>query len=153
METKTKNKQMKVVSKGYTITCTSWENDGDNYNTKSIVVESKDKAEAIYKLCTILFKSENRSGSKGIGNPQDLDEDVQEKITNFFKKYPILLDEDQHRELIEIEDKEEEQDFYVDICAEWMYELLGGSEDYYCRVAEKTTVTYSEVDIFVEQIF
>jgi hypothetical protein len=146
-------KQIKVVSKGYTVTCTSWENDGDNYNTKSMVVESKDEAEAIYKMCTILFQSENRTNSKGIGNSNDLDSSVKGKIVKFFKQYPNLLDEDQHRELIEIEDEDEEEDFYSDICSNWAYELLGNSEYYYCRVAEKTTVTYSETDIFVNQIF
>jgi len=146
------NKQIKVVSKGYTITCTSWENDGDNYNTKSMVVESKDEAEAIYKMCTDLFCSEN-SKSKGIGNSNELDSSVKKRIIKFFKEYPSLLDADQYRELIEIEDEDDEEDFYSDVCSDWAYELLGSSEYYYCRVAEKTTVTYSETDIFVEQIF
>jgi hypothetical protein len=146
-------KQLKVVSKGYTITCTSWENDGDSYNTKSMIVDSEKMALALYKMCTVLFQSENRTNSKGIGNSNDLDATVKNKISKFLKEYPILLDEEQQRELIEIEDEDEEEDFYADVCSNWIYELLGGSEYYYCRVAEKTTVTYSPEDIFVEQIF
>ena len=54
--------QLKVVSKGYTVTCESWENDGDNYNTKSVIVQSKKTAEALYQMCKVLFKSENKRG-------------------------------------------------------------------------------------------
>lgn len=147
--------KLKVVCKGYTVTCTSWENDGDNYNTKSIIVDSEKKAEALYKMCNVLFKSENNKGS-GIGNSCDLDYSVKCKIADFFKQpgiLPILANEDILAELIEIEDEDEEQDFYVSMCDNWKYKLLGGSESYYCRVAEKTTVTYSPEDIFVEQIF
>lgn len=146
--------QLKVVSKGYTVTCESWENDGDNYNTKSVVVQSEKKAEALYQMCKVLFQSENRRGSKGIGNSCDVDDSIKEKIRDFMKQYPYLLDEEQVMELAECEgDEDEELDFYESICDDWKYELLGGSEFYYCRVAETTTVTYSPEDIFVEQIF
>jgi hypothetical protein len=146
------SKQLKVVSKGYTVTCTSWENDGDNYNTNSVVVEEKEMAEALYQMCKVLFQSEG-GRSKGIGNSCDRGYSVQTKIAEFIKQYPILMNEDQVRELIEIEDEEEELEFYEEICNHWKYELLGSSEYYYCRVAETTTVTYSPEDIFVEQIF
>ena len=145
--------QLKVVSKGYTVTCTSWENDGDNYNTNSVVVEKKEMAEALYQMCKVLFQSENGKHSKGIGNSCDGGYLVQTKIAEFIKQYPILMDEEQVRELIEIEDEDEELEFYEEICNHWKYELLGSSEYYYCRVASTTTVSYSPEDIFVEQIF
>ena len=144
-------KQLKVVSKGYTVTCTSWENDGDNYRTKSVVVENKKLAEALYQMCEVLFQSENNSGD-GLGNSSECDDDMRGMIADFIKKYPILMDENQHRELIEIEDEEEELEFYEQVCSNWIYKLLGNSEYYYCRVAETTTVSYSPEDIFVEQI-
>ena len=140
----------KVISKGYTLEVTSWENDGDNYNTNSIVVEKKEMAEALYQMCKVLFQSENAKNSKGIGNSSG-DNSVLSKIAEFIKQYPILMDEEQVRELIEIEDEDEELEFYEEICSNWKYKLLGSS-DYYCRVAETTTVTYSPEDIFVEQI-
>ena len=102
-------------------------------------------------MCEVLFQSENRKG-KGIGNSNDGDYGVQTKIAEFIKQYPILMNEDQVRELIEIEDEDEELEFYEEICNNWKYKLLGGSEYYYCRVAETTTVSYSPEDIFVEQI-
>ena len=145
--------QLKVVSKGYTVTCESWENDGDNYNTKSVIVQSKKTAEALYQMCKILFQSENKRG-QGIGNSSDVDDSIKEKIRNFMKQYPYLLNDEELMELAECEeDEEQELDFYESICNHWKYELLGGSEYYYCRVAETTTVTYSPEDIFVEQIF
>lgn len=150
--------QLKVVSKGYTVTCKSWENDGDNYNTKSILVQSEKKAEALYQMCKVLFQSENGRGSKGIGNSCDIyqrkieHDSIKEKIRDFMKQYPYLLDEEELTELAECEG-DEELDFYESICDHWKYELLGGSEYYYCRVAETTTVTYSPEDIFVQQIF
>ena len=145
-------KQLKVVSKGYTVTCTSWENDGDNYNTNSIVVQNKEMAEALYQMCEVLFQSENNSGT-GIGNSCDGDYSVQSKIADFMKQYPILLSEEQMMELSECEDDEDEElDFYESACSHWKGELLGSSEYYYCRVAETTTVSYSPEDIFVELI-
>ena len=154
-------KQLKVVSKGYTVTCKSWENDGDNYNTKSIVVKNKEMAEALYQMCKVLFQSKSRENSKGIGNSLDGSYSVQTKIAEFIKKYPILIDKEHAQKLIEIQDKDEELiddedeelEFYEECCNHWKYELLGSSEYYYCRVASTTTVTYSPEDIFVEQIF
>jgi hypothetical protein len=146
------SKQLKVVSKGYTVTCTSWENDGDNYNTNSVIVDSKEMAEALYQMCEVLFQSEG-GRSKGIGNSCDGGYSAQTKIAEFIKQYPILMNEDQVRELIEIEEEDEELEFYEEICNHWKYKLLGSSEYYYCRVAETTTVSYSPEDIFVEQIF
>jgi hypothetical protein len=143
--------KLKVVSKGYTITCESWEN--DNYRAKSVVTESKDLAVALYKMCDNLFSSENNKKSYSIGNSCDLDRSTKRKITNFFKQNPILLNEKQCSELKEIDEEEYDiDDFYANLCAEWIYKLLGGSEYYFCRVAESTTVTYSPEDIYVERI-
>ena len=143
--------QKKVISKGYTISVTSWENDGDNYNTQQITVDSLDMARAVSKMCTTLFLSEN-NGQGGIGNSCDLNSTIKYKISKFFKENPILINAEQHRELIEIEDEDEEEDFLVDICSDWAYQLLGNSEFYYCRVAESVSVTYSDRDIFLEEI-
>jgi hypothetical protein len=145
--------QLKVVSKGYTVTCESCENDGDYYNTKSVIVQSKKTAEALYQMCKILFQYETKRG-QGIGNSSDVDDSIKEKIRNFMKQYTYLLNDVELMELAECEeDEEEELDFYESICNHWKHELLGDSEYYYCRVAETTTVTYSPEDIFVEQIF
>ena len=37
-------KGKKIASKGYTLECVSWENDGDNYNTKTQIFSIYDYA-------------------------------------------------------------------------------------------------------------
>lgn len=131
----------KVVNKGYTITVTSWENDGDNYKTKSITVESKDKAAAIAKMCRTLFKSHN-NGEGGIGNMgEDERRDAKKLIVPFMKDNPVLYD---HKTL--------KDDELVDICMDINTNLMGYSEYYYSRVCESVIITFSDKDIEVEEV-
>jgi len=131
----------KVVSKGYTITVTSWENDGDNYNTLSLVEENKDKAKAIVEMCKTIFRSCN-NGDGGIGNMSEDDESsAAEVIIPFMKRHPILYDNK------ELTDKE-----LVNLCMKYNRELMGYSEWYYSRVFESCVVTYSDSDILTEEV-
>lgn len=142
----------KVISKGYTLEVTSWENDGDNYNTIFKTVDSKELAEALYKMCKILFASKNNGGG-GIGNSCDLTEKLKDKIMSFIEANPILVNSlKDENESFDDMDEDDKKDVYCDICSHWIYELLGGSEYYYCRVASKIDVTYSDKDIFMELI-
>lgn len=130
----------KVISKGYTITVVSWENDGDNYNTNTMVVDSIEIAETIYRMCTELFISR---GKGGIGNMGDRDERrANGLIIDFMKKHSILYNDD-----LVITD-----DDMVDICMDYNCELMGGSEYYYSRVMERCTIVYSPEDIYLEEI-
>ena len=123
--------KLKVVNKGYTITVTSWENDGDNYNTKEIVVDSLEEAKRIHFICTTLFESEG-DNDYAIGNSTEFD-DPDECIQNFIKEFPELnLTEDEVHKL--------------------SGNLLGYSDYYTFRVCESVVVTYSPEDIYVEQI-
>ena len=61
------NKKL-IVKKGYTLSVVSWENDADNYNTKTMTVETVEEAEAFYKLMQ-LCKSKNNGGL--LGNSHD----------------------------------------------------------------------------------
>lgn len=133
---------MIAVKKGYTIAVTSWENDGDNYRTKSITVDSKEKTEAIVKLCDTVFQScHNYKGFKGIGNMmEDEGEHAREIILPFMKANPVLCN------------GETNDDVLVEICENLKDELMGGSEWYYSRVCEKVIVTYSDKDIEVEEV-
>lgn len=132
-------KKVKAINKGYTITVTSWENDGDNSRTKSITVDSKELAKALKDLCNNVFIS----GKKGIGNFNDVEEEEAKKIViPYMKKHPELYTD------IKIED----DDHLYDICMEYAYELMGSSEWYICRVMESCMVTYSDKDIFLEEV-
>lgn len=133
---------IKVVNKGYTIKVVSWENDGDNYNTKTITVDTKEEAKAYYNLMKIC-RSKNQH-KNCVGNTYDGFSEKDEKIIiRCLKENPLVLKGE------DIEHVEDYQliDWFSDVC----YNLMGGSE-YSCRVMESCTVTYSPEDIYLEEI-
>ena len=134
----------KVISQGYTITVTSWENDGDNYNTQSITVDDIERAKAIGEMCNAIFKSAS-NGGKGIGNLSNSsggESKAKEIIIAFMEAHPILWESAEMPK-----DKK-----LVDICMDINYSLMGGSEYYYSRVMERCEITYSDDDIYLEEI-
>ena len=136
----------KVISKGYTITVVSWENDGDNYNTNSITVESKEMAEAYYNMMQLCRSKNNRiNGEIGLGNTSDgFNRRQRQAIISLFDNYPILL----HGTKID-EDEDDDLDY---LFMEISVDLLGSSEFYTCRVMESCTITYSPEDIYLETV-
>lgn len=136
----------KVINKGYTITVISWENDGDNYKTESITVDSKEKAKAYYDMMQLCKSKNNQPGGIiKLGNSHNKFSGAQrEVISEFLKENPLLLEGD------DVENADEDQ--LVDWFTELANELLGYSEDYICRVMESCTVTYSDKDIYLDEI-
>lgn len=135
----------KAIKKGYTLTCTSWENDGDNYRTKSMTVQNKDYAQAIKAMCESVFKSCN-NGDGGIGNCNDEcgNGTTTNIILDFVNKWPIV------KEQMESDNPTDEE--IVDFVMELNGELMGYSEWYYSRISESCIVTYSSTDIAVEEV-
>lgn len=137
----------KIISKGYTITVTSWENDADNYNTKSITVDTKEEAKMYYDMMQ-LFQSKNNQSKEVVklGNVYeygDFSSKQLDVIYKFVEENPALLkDED-----IGSANDDQIVDWFMDIA----YNLLGGGE-FYSRVMESCTVTYSPEDVFLEEI-
>lgn len=115
-------------------------NDGDNYNTITKVVETKEQAERIQKMCKELFVSCN-NGKGGVGNSMDMEQidRVIEYLENNQKDFP---------DLEEITDEEEIFDYFL----QEAYDLMGGSEYYDFRVCQSCTVTYSDKDIYLEEV-
>ena len=132
----------KIINKGYTLKVVSWENDGDNYNTKQVTYDNKELAIEVARMCTTLFIS-CHNGNNGIGNTNEGDEKgAQEKVLKYMQEHPILWEND---EVID--------DDLVGYCMEvYNYELLDGSEWYYSRICESVTLTYSKEDIYLEEI-
>ncbi len=124
-------KRVKVINKGYTITVTSWENDGDYSKTKSKTVKTENEARDIVKICKELFVSCNNRNSPGIGNSADREAD--ETIKEYIEDNPEL-------------------NLTYDIIQELAWELMGSSEFYDFRVCERVRVTYSPDDIYLEEI-
>lgn len=159
----------KVISKGYTVSVTSWENDGDNYKTKSMVIESEDETKAVVEMCKTIFKSCNNDEG-GIGNSMDYEaESAKLIIVDFMIKHPVLIDKtflEENSELKNIINLKDEGDIeeaiedlddsildeLVDTCMHYNSQLMGGSECYYSRVCEKVDVTYSDIDVFSQEV-
>jgi hypothetical protein len=140
----------KVISKGYTLTVTSWENDGDNYRTKSMVFESEDEAKAIAKMCKAVFNSCN-NGDGGIGNMMDYEgEMASEVILEYLEENPEIKET-----IIACNPKVKlngDKDIFNFIMEKYNYGLMGGSECYYSRVCEKVDLTYSDKDILSQEV-
>ena len=133
--------KQKVISKGFTLSVTSWENDGDNYATEQLTFESKDLSIAVARLCRDLFKSKNNSATKGIGNSGNSNS-VHNVIVDYMKAHP---------ELYELIENPSESDL-VEVCMNYNYRLMGSSEYYYSRVFESASLTYSPEDIYLQTI-
>lgn len=142
---------IKVINKGYTLTVTSWENDGDNYNTLSKTVATKEEAKAWYEMMQ-LCKSENNqpNGVIKLGNTDEISDKQSKVIIDFIEQNDLIF----QREILD-EIKEEDNDVAEEL-EDWFFEraaeLLGSSEYYMCRVMESCTVTYLPEDIYLEEI-
>jgi hypothetical protein len=135
----------KLASKGYTLHITSWENDGDDYKTKTYTVDTLEEAKNISHLCHNLFKSQNSSEGhigNSVSDRRGEMEDVAESIISYMEENPHFLPE------LDREDHEGLVQHILDINTK----LLGNSEFYICRVFHKLTITYSPEDIFVQEI-
>ncbi len=121
---------MKIASKGYTVEVVSWENDGDNYRTKSITVDNKDEALKIKQICQTLFKSCN-NGEGGIGN--SMDGECEDIIEDYIEDNPEMnLTQD-----------------YIEHLAN---KLMGYSDFYDYRVCEQVNVYFLAEDVFAEKL-
>ena len=136
----------KIINKGYTLTVTSWENDADNYNTKSKTVQTREEAKVWYDMMQ-LCKSKNNQPKDVIklGNSYDgFNKEQEEVAKNFLKEH--------HKILLPDDNIEENEDNLVYWFCDLAGELLGHSENYYCRVMESCIVTYSPEDVYLEEI-
>lgn len=129
----------KVIKKGYTLTIISWENDGDNYRTKSKTVQTREEAEKLFKICSTVFKSCNNNNG-GVGNSMNGRADY--VIINFVEENPEMFSE-----LIDMK-----EDSIIEYFNDIGYELMGGSEYYNFRVCESCSVTYSPEDVYLQEI-
>ena len=137
----------KVLSKGFLVEVESWENDADNYKTKSMTFNNKEKALAVAKMCSELFKSCN-NGDGGIGNMMD---DEYDEAYSVIREY--LYSNPDVAKGIGINDDDIEKDKAIDIVMDYNYELMGVSEWYYSRVFDNLVVYEIEDDVYAEEIF
>jgi hypothetical protein len=133
---------------GYLIRVTSWENDGDNYNTKEIQVDTEQEARDVVAFCE-MFGSSSRN-EHDIGNLCDGEDNAtRPAFRAFYFSHPGFV----NLTLSDYEDEEEETDAICDAMMEVAYELgLNGSEYFYTRVCESVTVYRIPADVLVEQV-
>jgi hypothetical protein len=121
---------IKIASRGYTIEVTSWENDGDNYRTERMTVDTLEEAKKIKSICKQLFASENDT-VYAVGNT--MDGKGNSNVDAFIADHPGWnLTKEYLRSLA--------------------WELMGGCEYYDFRVCESVTVTFLSCDLFAEEI-
>ena len=142
---------IKVINKGYTLTVTSWENDGDYVQTRPHTVDTKEEAKAWYEMMQ-LCKSQNNQpdGVISLGNGDEISDKQSKVIIDFIEQNDLIFQREILDEIKEEGDDvtEELEDWFLEKAAE----LLGSSEYYICRVMESCTVTYSPEDIYLEEI-
>ncbi len=133
---------------GYLIRVTSWENDGDNYNTKEIQVDTEQEARDVVAFCE-MFGSSSRN-EHNIGNLcEGEDNTARPAFRAFYFSHPGFV----NLTLSDYEDEEEETDAICDAMMEVAYELgLNGSDYFYTRVCESVTVYRIPADVLVEQV-
>ncbi len=165
----------KVINKGYTVEVVSWENDGDNYRTKTKTYKTKEEAIAVKHMCDNLFKSATNNGG-GIGNLMDYETtEAYTVILNYFADNPTLLEinnistinslktkiQEEFPEAGEdwfdyrydyLEEDEDTAGHYIDGTMHYGRDLMGCSEHYYSRISESATIYYSAEDVFLEEV-
>lgn len=128
-------KKVLAISTGYTVTVISDEYDADNPNQSHITVSSLEQASQLFKKLTELFQCSD-DNDLAIGNL-----DIKPAEARI-KSYLII--------------NGFANDCTIDNTMDWFNNIveklgLNGTEDFY-RVCRHCTVTYSPVDIYVDEI-
>ena len=166
----------KVVSAGYTVEVASWENDGDNYRTKSAVYNTREEALAVKHMCDVLFDCTDYDNGGGIGSVMaDEKVEAEQKIISYLINHPTLIEikditqlesfkssvEDEFSEsLIKhtwleclgeyLEGQDIVPEDWIDMVNQYKYELMGSSEYYYSRVCDSVQIYYSPENLYLE---
>jgi hypothetical protein len=122
-----------IIKAGYRLSVTSWENDGDNYQTHSIDGLNEEKVKNLIELVS-LFESRNSSKNK-FGNIYEANKFERENLDLELKQFLNALGD-------------------VDIIKDhWLSSLgLFRTGDFYTRVFEEFTVEYVPTEIVIEDV-
>jgi hypothetical protein len=130
-----------IAKAGWTITVTSWENDGDYGSTESHTVTEKRHAEFFVKLANSL------GGDSEYGNMYEPYEEQKDGLNQAIMELVTSCG---------VEDLLPGREAWHDSDSEQLYGLLDfiglSGTDFYTRYMQSVTVTYSPGDIFVEDV-
>lgn len=142
-----------MLNRGYHVTVTSWENDADNYNTKTIVVQDREEVDMLVTLFGLLG-GQNKDGLD-FGNMYQPNKAECEAFANTVAAIPGMIAylEKKFDWLKEAMDNPECIVEHMDAVMDILYDVgLSGSEHFYTRVCDKVTVFYVEQDVYAERI-
>lgn len=143
-----------VLKKGYYIEVTSWENDGDDYETLKKYCATEEIAQFLLALAEKHTSTNDRGLRAGIGNIQGFGEakesvveDIRKiletaplSVKQHFKYDTLILDKLSNREILKL---------VQSICTD---ELFGVSEWYLFRVFDSGKILKVNEDVNVERI-
>lgn len=137
-----------IISAGYRVTISSWENDADNYKDTIHEGLTKERVEYILELCK-LFKSGSNNGGKTFGNMSESAmsgryERAQQAVRVVLEKHRAVLN---HCELANLEAEEDD----TEVC-EIVNEFIGSSEFYMFRVYDTAKVELIPHQITMEDV-
>lgn len=128
-----------IAKAGWTITVTSWENDGDYGKTESHTVTEKRHAEFFVKLARLLEGDYGNMYEPYEEQKQGLNQAIMELVTSCGVEDLLPGKESWH-------DTEDEQAY------DFLHCLGLAGYDFYTRNPEDVSITYSPEDIFAEDV-
>ena len=143
---------MTVIRSGYRITCSSWENDWDNHNTKTIDGLTEDEAAFICDVLTH-FKS-HHSGKNMWGNMYEPKDD---KIAGFVEAMNEVIERHpcakKYLSIENFDDMSEDEiaECQVESLRDFLYDMWGGGE-FFTRVVESIRVEYIPETITLDDV-
>jgi len=142
---------MSIIKAGYRITVTSWENDADNYNTKT--VDGLDENEVNFHIDILkLIAGSNCNDKTVFGNMYDPSESelkaFEKAVIRVFEKHSKPLDFFRIRQYLP-ESEHEPLDIAMDIIGDYTGD---GGGDFYTRVAESIVVEFVPHAIIIENV-
>lgn len=143
-----------IIPAGYRLTVVSWENDGDNYQTKVLEGLTKEQTQ-FYVEFLKWFDSKNQPNHKfkTFGNMYDPSESEVAEAHNYIKvtlfQYSDIINN--LWEYNVIEDCITDDDF-SDVINDLHSNVCGRSEEFYFRVVESIKVEYIKEPIVLEDV-
>lgn len=135
------------IKAGYRIEVVTWENDADHYKTKSVDGLSEDEVAEIVKYLKLFKKSDWEGGLGNAYDPSDSFIDRYIKtLQELYEANKPVWDELLGAEEGEIEDFSE----WVADCVGHELGVHGG--DFFTRVVEEFTISYTPVEIVLEDV-
>jgi hypothetical protein len=130
-----------IIPAGYRVTVTTWENDGDNYNTKTVEGLTESETEFVVKLCKLHYSKNAYKTAKGFGN---MYEPSEKEIETYFAALQKLRDEHTTGSPEDCDDPEGMQ--------EYGYKLGLTCGEFYTRVCENIKVEFIPEQIEIDDV-